>query len=391
MKFSFYGLAKVSARGRGWLLATFFGISCVAAHAHGLGKLIRDVDALQHRCMVASQESYDLQTLDEIFPVVIWETPGRNFGSQQLFRPLRTIGQPLAALGTNCLGGDVRSCGLFSNWVEKLARNDSLRFDRDKHRISSVSMVTGTLSGNLVLRPIALYSGLLLDWGLISFKNESAVFEWMKRRVHDYEHAPRVDRTRQAQNLVLNSAVTQLTVGIATSDKGLAARGGEVYKTYIDTMRVDGSFPQETRRGVSALKYSNMAIAELVLTAELGSTIGMDLYGYRGVNGGIDEAISFLLAAIEDEHLIKRYAAENFAPTDRGQFDEGQAMGFLRDGLGWVVPYAVRFPGSNNALKIREIVNKRRLPVSVYFDENVGAYGWCIWGSGRIAPLWGGK
>ncbi len=362
-------------------LSGFLLISTPFADARGLGDLFQNGTNVAQRCSVSPQTAREQVVFDEIFPTVIHETPGRNFGSEQLFKPIRAIGEPLAQLGTNCLGGNMASCDQFSSWVQKLADMDALKFDREKHKASPVSFVTGTLSGNLTLRPIAIHSGLLLEKGLISFEDKNRVFDWMLRRAKDYEHAPRIERSRLAQNLVLNSAVTQLAVGIVTSYKGLTERAVTIYKTYIDTMRPDGSFPEETKRGQSALKYSNMAIASLVLVAELGTTIGLYLYPYRGPNGDIHKAISFLLDVLENEQLIKGYAEGGVSPTDPVQPNGKQSRAFLRSHLGWMVPYTSRFPKSESAIRIRGMMDHREFSAPTYFDENVGGYAECIWGS----------
>ncbi|NCP44817.1 MAG: hypothetical protein GW822_15520 [Sphingomonadales bacterium] len=350
------------------------------ASARGLVDLFHSGTNVEQRCFVSSQAVHEQVVFDEIFSIVIHETPGRNFGSEQLFRPIRAIGEPLAQLGTNCLGGNKASCVHFANWVQKLADADALKFDRKKHKASPVSFVAGTLSGNLTLRPIAIYSSLLLENGLIAFQDKGAVFDWMLRRAQDYEHAPRIERSRLAQNLVLNSGATQLAVGIATSSMSMTERAVAIYRTYIDTMRPDGSFPEEVKRGQSALKYSNMAIAGLVLVAELGTTIELDLYSYRGPNGDIHRAISFLLDALDNEQLIKGYAEAGVSPTDPVQPDGSQARAFLRSQLGWVVPYASRFPKAESAVRIRGLMGHGEFRTPAYFDENVGGYAECIWG-----------
>jgi hypothetical protein len=323
----------------------------------------------------------------EIFPVVIDKTPGRNLGSEQLFEPIVSIGVPLASLGSTCMAGNASSCGRFADWIERLADADALKFDREKHRASQSSLVTGELSGNDTLRPVAIYTSILRRHDLFKLSDRDRVFSWMRRRANEYSHVPTDgDQSKLAQNLVLGSAVTQLAVGITTSDSSLAAAAAPVYRAYLDTMRSDGSFPEEAKRGQSALKYENNAIALMVLTAELELARGADLYAYQGRNGDIHKAVKFLLDALQDQSLIAGYAAANVTPTDPAQPDGKQALNFLRPQrnmtqMGWVVPYVLRFPGSDNAKIIRKLVTRGAFPSLSDYDEQLGVYPECLWGS----------
>ncbi|RKT21666.1 alginate lyase [Paraburkholderia sp. RAU2J] len=325
--------------------------------------------------------------LPELFPVVIEGTPGRNFGSEQLFAPVVSIAYPMANLGSACMTGDHTACQQFSDWLEKLADTDSLRFERDKHKKSQSSLVTGELSGNSTLRPIALYMSILRRHNLITLKDRTTVFDWMRRRVGEYSHiSGKESESELAQNLVLNSAVTQLAVGIATSDPSLTTGVEKVYRAYIDTMRADGSFPAESQRGQSALKYENDAIGLLVLAGEAALLNGTDLYAYKGPNGDIHKAIHFWLDALQDEKLISPYAAANVAPTDPAQQGGKQALYFLgiqRDmiQMGWIIPYVKRFPDSDNVATIRRLIDHGRISVRDNYDSLLTVYPSCVWGA----------
>lgn len=350
-------------------------------------------------CNVRSHAPYEALVLKEIFPKVIDKTPGRDAGSAQLFEPIHKIAEPLALLGTSCLlqGGVGKerqasakadrggkpvddSCNLFANWVEDLSNQDALRFDREKHRSSPVSFVTGTLSGNLTIRPIALYAGALRDAGLIHLRNNKAFDEWMLRRVADYENIPTRLTPAAAQNLVLNSVLAKITVGIAVKNPQSALNQAEkIFKLYLDTARADGSFPAETRRGVSALKYSNMATGSLVIMAELAAMEGSKLYEYRSPAGvDIHQSVGFVAKAILDESVIAEYAKENYAPTDK--VDGGaQARQFIREHLSWMSIYIRRFPMNENTELLRKILKNEQVRAGGYYDDTLAAVAGCIW------------
>lgn len=338
-------------------------------------------------CFAALPAPAKQEIVPELFPVVIQGTPGQNFGSEQLFATIVSTGYPLANLGSACMTGDHAACQRFSDWVEKLADTDALRFDREKHKSSPPSLVTGELSGNNTLRPIAIYTSLLRRHNLITLTNRSTVFDWMRRRVQEYSHVSENQTESQlAQNLVLNSAVTQLEVGIATSTPSLTTAVEKIYRAYMDSMRVDGSFPAESQRGQSALKYENDAIGLLVLAAETALENGVNLYLYKGPNGDIHKAIKFLLDALQDEKLIAPYAAANVSPTDPAQPGGKQALYFMKPQrgmvqLGWIIPYVKRFPDSENAKTIRLLVDHGVIPVLNNYDSLLTVYPECVWGT----------
>nr|WP_160327451.1 alginate lyase family protein [Burkholderia ambifaria] len=323
--------------------------------------------------------------IPEIFPVVVHGTPGRNLGSQQLYAPVMSIGYPFASLGSDCMAGNKGACDQFSGWLDKLVESDALKFNRDKHRDSQSSMVTGELAGNSTLRPIAIYTSMLRRHNLINISNRNEVFDWMRRRAANYSHISGDEsETQLAQNLVLSSAATQLAVGITTSDDSLTKAAVRSYHAYIDTMRSDGSFPAESKRGQSALKYENNAIALLVLVAELELVKGGDLYSYRGTNGDIHKAIKFWIDALQNESVISGYAAADFAPTDPVQPDGKQALHFLKPDrgmiqMGWVVPYMQNFPTSENTKIIGKLIEQGKIQLPSDFDSILGVYPRCFW------------
>ena len=361
-----------------------------ATQAKGFGELVSS-RAKQNTqfCMPGRNATVEPWVMKEIFPNVIDRTPGQDAGSAQLFEPIRKIAEPLAFLGSKCLldrktvdakEGVKDSCMKFSSWVEDLAQQDALYFDREKHRKSSVSFVTGALSGNLTVRPIALYVGVLRDAGLIRLHDNQLVNRWLQRRVADYDNVPPRLTAAAAQNLVLNSVLAKLTVGIAVDKPQVAlSQSEQVFKLYLDTARADGSFPAETRRGISALKYSNMAIGELVMLAELSAMEGVNLYDYRSPKGvTLHQAIGFVAKAMLDESLIAGYAKENYAPTDKGD-GSAQARHFVHDHMGWVQIYTQRFPQHANTKLLDKVMQSSQVRKAGYYDETLGAVVGCVW------------
>ena len=152
----------------------------------------------------------------------------------------------------------------------------------------------------------------------------------------------------------------------------------------IDTMRIDGSLPYQTSRGNAAIWYQNLAINVLVAMAEMAAYQGVDLYSFKSKTGtDIHDAISFLLASIENTELIHKYAKRNINPWRSGNgvtdpldytFQVGKDKIFKwqrgvnkSSFLSWYEIYSYRFPDHDNLKKLYKISEqtKKRLKNSI--------------------------
>lgn len=371
--------------GFGCLLVLLLG--CNGSIAFGAASVVTYLNRAADRdgtreCRAGSSANAKELVISEIFSEVIERTPGRDKGSEQLFLPIRQIAQPLARLGAACLDGELASCEKFEGWLRDIVQTDSLRLDRQKHQKSPVSLVTGELSGNITIRPLALYAEALRQHGQLSSIPVESLIEWFDRRIEEYNHYPDKLTPVAAQNLVLNSVIARLTVKlISDADPkrtyDAAQRARRIFMLYLDNARPDGSFPAETRRGVSALKYTNMTVGLLVALAEIAQTLDMDLYSYRSPRGvSIHTAVGFLLYAIQDESVIEGYAVENFAPTDPSK-NGRQNRGFLADHLEWMRMYQKRFPDNANVILMESLRRAAGIKYQEHFDEILGVYTGC--------------
>jgi poly(beta-D-mannuronate) lyase len=128
-------------------------------------------------------------------------------------------------------------------------------------------------------------------------------------------------------------------VGVVTGDDRLFQYGIGAYVAALESMNPDGSLPHEMARGARALHYQNFAILPLVFIAEIAARQGYDLYGLAVDGRDIHLAVGFLLRALEDGSVVRRYTGEE------------QDLGFIerRAELNWLEPYHRRFPGPATA------------------------------------------
>ena len=128
-------------------------------------------------------------------------------------------------------------------------------------------------------------------------------------------------------------------VGVVTGDDRLFQYGIRAYRAALASMNPDGSLPHEMDRGKRALHYQNFAILPLVFIAEIAARQGYDLYGVAVDGRDIHLAVGFLLRAIEDPAVLRRYTSEE------------QDVRFIdrRQELNWLEPYHRRFAGPETA------------------------------------------
>jgi len=127
-----------------------------------------------------------------------------------------------------------------------------------------------------------------------------------------------------------------MAAGVVTRDDELFRYGVMRFRDALDGIAADGSFPLEMDRHERALHYQNYALLPLVGIAELASRQGYDLYKEHGrASRSIHDAVRFLLAALDDQSLVRRYASE---PQYLGAFRPGTGD------LAWMEAYRRRFP-----------------------------------------------
>jgi hypothetical protein len=68
------------------------------------------------------------------------------------------------------------------------------------------------------------------------------------------------------------------------------------WRALMDLVRPDGQIPEETRRGVDGMQYTQEALQYKVAVAEIAGRRGIDLWSYRGAAGGTLQAAVDTLA-----------------------------------------------------------------------------------------------
>ncbi len=149
-------------------------------------------------------------------------------------------------------------------------------------------------------------------------------------------------------------------VGVVTDDRALFSAAINSYRRALASINDDGSLPLEMARGERAIHYQNFAVLPLVYIGEIAARHGEDLYAVTVDGKSLHRAVAFLLDAINDPRMIKKYS------------DKRQDLSFLdqRGELNWMEPYNARFPDR----RIEAILAGRRPLIHRYAGGNSTLY-----------------
>lgn len=223
--------------------------------------------------------------------------------------------------------------------------------------------------------PVAIAYGEHRD--LFSAEEQVVIEAWMKRLVDRTGNNERMRRW-SVDNKGYLWASLAMAYGIIADDDAYVRRATRLYQGAIRAMRSDGSLPNDSGRGGSAIHYTNKAIASLVLTAELAAGRGVDLYSFSAGGNTIHTAIGFLVNATRQPALIASYAAEDTGASFRGFDANNQKLDWVREtSAGWTAYYLKRFPEMTTSQGLRSISSFARNP-RAEVDVPAGGIGRCL-------------
>jgi poly(beta-D-mannuronate) lyase len=174
--------------------------------------------------------------------------------------------------------------------------------------------------------------------------------------------------------------------GALAGDDAYFREGLVAFDMALADMRADGSLPLETRRGSRALWYQRHAIASLVAIAEMGAVQGRNLYARERDGRSLHTAVRFLLDAIDDAGLVRRYADRGDKDPAAGAEEEpdGQDLGFLvrrghgRHYMAWAEVYVARFPGRDESRRLLRLLRDSEPDFRPMLDDYSGGSMSCL-------------
>lgn len=162
----------------------------------------------------------------------------------------------------------------------------------------------------------------------------SVVVAWLNAwaDVIRQDYSTRLDSTSRHNHNAYWAAWSVMAGAIATQDRSLFEWSIDRTMSGLDQVRDDGLLPLELDRGAQALKFHLLAVAPLVMTAELAAANGIDLYAEK--DGALHRLVQRTLAALDDPIEFGRVAGAPQTLEPR----------LLDEMLAWVAIYGARFP-----------------------------------------------
>lgn len=262
-----------------------------------------------------------------------------------------------------------------------LFQNDGARAKRDiavlRQHAEANAWIVANPSWTNAAGVINAMGALLPAWQILRQSDvvtpeDRAVIEaWLVRLARQADEHP------GDNNLGTARGAADMMLGLMLGDDARYQRGVQTgFMAQLAAMRPDGSFPNETDRGLGALQNQSRNIAFLLYSAEIAASQGQNLYGSR-VNGkGVDDAIRYLLAAADDNALVDVYAVANRNPpkTDPNFRPGAQLDPFDSTARAWALLYTQRFPRSALSEEIRSDIAIGRRISSDTVGGNVSCY-----------------
>jgi poly(beta-D-mannuronate) lyase len=215
-------------------------------------------------------------------------------------------------------------------WLDAWSKGDALSDLQTRQAVlSSTRIVGGMAMAYLAVRPVAEATGY----------DDGPLKAWFAARakqfISTYEESGDLGSNRSNHRYWGGYAVA--AIGVVTGDRDLLEWGVESFRIGACQADANGALPLELDRKKKARDYHLVAVAPLVMTAELAAANGIDAYGICG--GAIHRVIKFTLDSVEHPELIEELTGVKMQklPTKNG-FPRG-------DRFAWVEPYFKRFGG----------------------------------------------
>lgn len=293
-------------------------------------------------------------------PVTTVDAPA-GYGLDDRYNAARS---GMTNMGARCLAGASAQCRSIIEMMEKWAKANAAQV---KSFGNNAKYWNDTLTVNLrVVRPFLGAYSIAKATVNPPIETDEIIREWMHRTVKRASHMMRTEgmytyggasgTAKAAHNHAAASSAAWMAYGAMWGDDTAFKYGLEQWFITLGSMRKDGSFPIETRRGARALFYTGRTLSALMSIAEMAKTQGIDLYAYSpSEEKTIHRAVQFMLDALEDNELVIKYARENYWPGPDKNY-RYQYLGGSGSTFGWIYPYVSTFPNHPNSARIRKLL-----------------------------------
>jgi poly(beta-D-mannuronate) lyase len=238
---------------------------------------------------------------------------------------------------------------------------------------------------NRVLLPTVVAWSLVRDAPEAGPERAGRIDRWLRRVAHlrgELRPPGNAGEVTRRNNHRYLSASASMAWGALAGDDAYFREGPAAFDMALADMRPDGSLPLETKRGSRALWYQRHAIASLVAIAEMAAVQGRDLYARERQGRSLHTAVRFLLDAIDDPGLVRRYAATHGEDGEAGPV--AQDLSFLvrrghgRHYMAWADVYAARFPEREESRRLLQLLRGADPDFRPMLDDYSGGSTTCL-------------
>lgn len=248
-----------------------------------------------------------------------------------------------------CFLGDAAACSNIVRVLREHAVTGGMAYSGDRDKTSEQFKDT-KLEVNIAYKPLIGGYYFAKRQGMVEQADAALIDPWLRERITFFN--PFTEHFQD--NHLSNAANTNVVTGLAIGDRELIVDGARQYEAAMDGMRADGSLPTETERGASAVFYTGLEIAHLVILAEYLAMAGFDVFEPVISKEGIHKAVAYYLDALEDWEGIMQYAREdNGAHHDKYR---EQVYPYRELIFGGLEVYRQRYPQHPNATRIQTLV-----------------------------------
>lgn len=215
---------------------------------------------------------------------------------------------------------------------------------------------------------MSLISSILVSASIIGpdlTPNERVLIgQWLNPLVRDV--AKSSWRHRQDNKAYMAAYIT-LVWGYMTSDHQAIQSAINVYKTAINDMRPDGSFPIDSQRGGMGLKYNADALGYLVMIAALvKKNSNQDLYDFSVDGRSIHNAVAFVANGIKNPSETNQIYAISCPDSGDRWGSISQPSLYFKEASTYLSVYAWHNPNEEISGFIRNYYGNNKTPSEVF-------------------------
>lgn len=274
-------------------------------------------------------------------------------------------------------GEDAYLDGL-KGWMLRSAKAGSLLNvvpDPDKYRY-----IDPLFDLRFLLKPAFLAYDLLRQTGSLKKQEDRLLRTWLETVVRasdkgGCEMANYCDN-RDANHTTLHRGTTFMLWGTVSGNDRWVEKGIAHYEQALRALRSDGSNENDVRRqresgtgGSRGLRKQNQIVGYMVMIAEMGERLGLDLYEKKVRGRDVFKAFEFLVRGLEDDAVVKKHTGASW-----------HGRPFLRNGshvdetVAWFELFASRFPEHDLTQRFAKIIGRRGTYKSPAYGGNLTCF-----------------